>query len=68
MAGYLAEKGYAVWVSEWFPITKYGARHRWRNLRPWPCDLEDSEAWGNLVAVEPALAETASQQWKSFVR
>lgn len=68
MAGYLAEKGYAVWVSEWFPITKYGARHRWRTLRPWPCDLEDSEAWGNLIAVEPALAETAGQQWKSFVR
>ena len=68
MAGLLAERGYAVWVSEWYPITKYGSKHRWRSLRRWPCGIEDDEGWGNLIAVEPAMREKASQQWSSFVR
>ncbi|MBW2274164.1 MAG: FkbM family methyltransferase [Deltaproteobacteria bacterium] len=51
LAGLLVEQGYRVLVSEWHPITAYGARHRWRRLLPYPCELEDDRAWGNLIAV-----------------
>jgi FkbM family methyltransferase len=54
LAGLLVEQGYRVLVSEWYPITEYGARHRWRRLVPYPCGLEDPEAWGNLIAVRSA--------------
>lgn len=51
LAGHLVEQGYHVLVSEWYPITAYGARHSWRRLTPYPCELEDTRAWGNLIAV-----------------
>jgi len=51
LAELLVEQGYRVLVSEWHPITAYGARHSWRRLVPWPCELADAGAWGNLVAV-----------------
>ncbi len=51
LAEHLVERGYRLLVSEWHPITAYGARHSWRRLAPYPCELEDPRAWGNLIAV-----------------
>jgi FkbM family methyltransferase len=47
---YLVEKGYTVYVSEWHPIIRYGIRHDWCGLKKYPCELEDANAWGNLLA------------------
>ena len=50
IARFLVEKGYAVYVSEWHPIVRYGARHNWRRLARYPCELIDTNGWGNLIA------------------
>ena len=51
----LEGRGYAVLVSEWHPVVRYGARHDWRRLFPWPpgedAPLPDPDAWGNLIAL-----------------
>lgn len=47
---YLLDRGYSVYVSEWHPIIRYGVRHNWLGLKRYPCQLEDSKAWGNLIA------------------
>lgn len=57
LARFLQELGYAVFVSEWWPVVEYGRRHRWRGVRPYPLQLEDPRAWGNLIAVETDLAD-----------
>ncbi|MCP4037002.1 MAG: FkbM family methyltransferase [bacterium] len=51
LADYLVERDYHVLVSEWYPITAYGKSHRWRRFVPYPCELLDPSAWGNLIAV-----------------
>ena len=51
MADYLRDCGYQIIVSEWYPIVEYGGTHRWRRYEPYPCDLLDKNAWGNLIAV-----------------
>jgi hypothetical protein len=50
LAEHLESFGYTVYVSEWHPIISYGTRHDWRALKRYPCELEDSNAWGNLIA------------------
>jgi FkbM family methyltransferase len=51
IAAYLRERGYAVYVSEWHPIIRYGQRHDWRRLVAFTDDLQiDPRAWGNLLA------------------
>jgi FkbM family methyltransferase len=52
MAQYLREKGYEILVSEWYPIVEYGGNHKWRKVMGYPCELADSNAWGNLIAVK----------------
>lgn len=61
IADYLIEQGYSVFVSEWYPIVRYGIRHDWRSLREYPCELADPAAWGNLLAFRqpPALNDLA---------
>lgn len=61
IAEFLAARGYAVYVSEWYPIVRYGIRHDWRSLRAYPCELEDADSWGNLIAfrVRPLDADLA---------
>ena len=50
VARFLEDKGYAVYISEWHPIIRYGRRHDWRRIMP----LRDAEmpkdAWGNILA------------------
>lgn len=51
VAAYLRERGYAVYVSVWHPVIRYGVRHDWRRVVPFGPDLAlDPDAWGNLVA------------------
>ena len=78
MAGYLVDKGYAVQVSEWYPVLQYGGNHRWRRFEHYPCELADPRAWGNLIAVLDGghlreldrLFRLVARRWKigSFVR
>jgi FkbM family methyltransferase len=56
LADFLVAKGYQILVSEWYPITRYGGRHRWRRYAPYPCALVSPHAWGNLIAVRDADA------------
>jgi len=51
MALFLKDQGYEVLVSEWHPILRYGVAHDWRRLAMYPCELANSEAWGNLIAL-----------------
>lgn len=66
LGGFLLAQGYSVWMSEWFPIEKYGGRHRWRSMKRWPCDCADQNGWGNFLAVEPALSKEAAESWASI--
>jgi len=59
MAGFLLEQGYRVYVSEWHPIIRYGIRHDWHRLAPYPCELSDHNAWGNLLAFRESIDEAA---------
>jgi len=54
LARFLESRGYRVLVSEWFPVTAYGARHRWRRFARYPCRLASEKAWGNLIATRDA--------------
>jgi len=53
LARFLVDKGYTVLVSEWYPIVRYGIQHDWRCIMPYPCELHDANAWGNLIAFLP---------------
>lgn len=51
IADFLVEKGYTVYVSEWYPIIRYGIPHDWRRVLKYARDLQiPSDAWGNLLA------------------
>ncbi len=54
LADFLVAQGYRILVSEWYPITRYGTSHRWRRFVPYPCQLVNLHAWGNLIAVRGA--------------
>ncbi len=58
LGDYLVGRGYTVFLSEWAPIIKYGTIHKWRSFKRFPCALEDSNAWGNMVAVCAGLSES----------
>ena len=59
LAEYLMERGYELLVSEWYPIVRYGRRHRWRGLKRYPCAFDSTDAWGNLIAYQPYLGDVA---------
>ena len=50
LAEFLTNLHYHVYVSEWYPIHKYGIRHDWRCLQKYPANLLDPKSWGNLIA------------------
>lgn len=54
----LLDQGYTVHVFEWYPMTGYGEPVRFRSHTTFPCDLHDKDGWGNMVAVQPALADS----------
>ena len=53
----LLDRGYGVIVSEWYPIESYGGTHRWRSFKPYPTELADASAWGNLLATDRDFAQ-----------
>jgi FkbM family methyltransferase len=52
IAGFLLDKGYTVYVSEWFPVRRYGVQHDWHRLTIYPTELTENSAWGNLMAFQ----------------
>lgn len=50
IADFLVAKGYAVYVSEWHPIIRYGTRHDWRRVFKYPNARIGPDAWGNILA------------------
>ncbi len=50
IADYLTARGYAVYVSEWHPIIRYGVPHDWRRIVKYPGADILSNSWGNLLA------------------
>ena len=51
LGNFLLDHGYSVWISEWFPIIKYGGKHKWRSVRLFPAELQDKLSWGNFIAI-----------------
>lgn len=51
LANFLLERGYHVFMSEWWTILRYGIQHQWRRIVPWPSECLPF-AWGNLLAFE----------------
>ncbi|SDB37039.1 FkbM family methyltransferase [Bauldia litoralis] len=49
LCAFFGERGYVVYISEWYPIQQYGVTHSFRRLRRYPCDIP-ADAWGNLLA------------------
>ena len=62
LAGFLQDRGYSLIVSEWYPIVRYGDAHTWRRFTPYPCELLDERAWGNIIAVRETLYGGLLQQ------
>ncbi|WP_153798095.1 FkbM family methyltransferase [Foetidibacter luteolus] len=52
MANLLVCQDYDVWLSEWYPLRRYGAERIWRDIRTYPTPLFDGNANGNLVAIK----------------
>lgn len=51
IAIFLQNKGYAVYISEWHPIIRYGIPHDWRRVIAFDDSMELSDnAWGNFLA------------------
>jgi FkbM family methyltransferase len=50
IADFLREKGYAVYISEWHPIIRYGIAHDWRRVVAYPGTDVPSDSWGNILA------------------
>jgi FkbM family methyltransferase len=51
LADFLMVQGYAVLVSEWKPIVRYGVRHNWIGLQRYPGARVNPDGWGNLIAL-----------------
>ena len=51
LGNYLLDYGYDVFMSEWYPIERYGIEHSWRCIKRYPCETESSNSWGNFLAI-----------------
>ena len=58
IGNYLIDHGYDVFMSEWYPIERYGIEHKWRCIKRYPCETEDPVSWGNFIAVNNEYANT----------
>ena len=47
---------YVVFLSEWWPIHRYGGLHRWRSIGR-DRELADARGWGNVIGVDPSLVD-----------
>ena len=62
IAQYLKDRGYAVYISEWHPIVRYGIPHDWRRVISFSSGADiPSNSWGNLLAFKDDPGITALQ-------
>ncbi|MEK9569312.1 MAG: FkbM family methyltransferase [Paracoccaceae bacterium] len=54
---FFQDKGYWVLVSEWYPIEKFGKTHFWRQLQPYPYEMDCDDYWGDLIAVKSPIEQ-----------
>ena len=59
ISNYLVSKGYTVYVSEWYPIIKYGSKHTWKRLFKYDNQKIDKSSWGNLLAFKETPNEAS---------
>lgn len=52
LSNFLYDKGYYVLVSEWYPVKEYGSKHRFNRFFVYPGDLQNFDAWGNIIAIK----------------
>jgi len=67
MARFLEQRGYAVVVSEWYPIVQYGGQHTWRRFAHYPTDIP-TNSWGNLIAIDPRLLKQLNRACDVAIR
>ena len=65
LGDYLLQEGYHVYLSEWYPILKYGREHKWKSIRPYPLKLDNPDSWGNLIAFREKPSE---KNFFSYIR
>lgn len=71
MAAFMADKGYACYLSEWAPIKAYGIKgqagepHTWLQCVPYP--VNHDPAWGNLIFVQNGSDGKFSRVLKSYI-
>jgi hypothetical protein len=58
LGNYLLDHGYDVFMSEWYPIERYGIEHSWRCIKRYPCETEDTSSWGNFIAVNDEYTDS----------
>lgn len=68
LGDFLLEKGYVVYLSEWYPIVRYGSQHQWRNIRLYPTKLEDARGWGNYIAVKESEKDRFAKILHQYLR
>src|SRR5207302_6528118 len=56
LGGYLMERRYTVFLSEWYPVVRFGGNHHSRSFKRYPVILTDPRGWGNFVAARSAEA------------
>ena len=49
LISYLAKNGYSTYISEWYPIKRYGIQHSWKSINKSPY-LPQENSWGNILA------------------
>lgn len=50
LASFLQDKNYEVYVSEWYPIEKYGSKHSIKSFYKYEPNIIPNDSWGNLIA------------------
>lgn len=63
MAQFLTEKGFTIYVSEWWPIVRYGVPHSFKQFyRLDQNSAAPKEGWGNIIAIRNDYAEQYEKQ------
>lgn len=65
MGDFLISQGYIVYLSEWWPITKYGSNHSWKKIQKYPVSIDDN-AWGNFIAIVPEYENEFEKAMTSY--
>ncbi len=70
MGDYLMSKGYKVFISEWYPIERYGVKHKWHSIKPYDSNskLNDPSGWGNFIGVAPEMSKKFNLAWKKYMK